>query len=439
MILSDIIPSHTVAQWILDHIHKMLDVIGLEKDKITEEFIYAGIIVGVAFFLGWAVSNLVRLGVRKILSTRNKDLVEKLVSRKVLTNCCRIIPPLVILALLPFAFTGTSLLNTVIIKILLIYTTLVICNAVCSVTSFIWLRFDETRNTKNLPLKGILDTVIGILWVIAIIISVSILVNKSPVALLTGLGAFAAVLMLVFKDSILGLVAGLQLSQNDSLRVGDWIVVPSTLANGIVTDVSLAVVKVRNWDNTIITLPPYTLISGSFQNWRGMQDSGCRQIARTVVLDIYSVKSVDEEWADSMVRKLPILKPFVNKTRSAGGTPSHDPGLATVNGTIDTNLGLFRAYMCEWLIANPCISNDNQILVRLMAPGEYGIPLQIWCFTTTTKWTEYEAIQSAIFEHIIVTAPLFGLNIYNETSGTDSLSVSLTPPSESGAARQAPM
>lgn len=425
MIFADLIPSHKVAQWLLSHIHRLLDSIGLEKEQLTEEIIYAAIIVGIALAIGWIASNLVRAGVRRFLSLRDKKLAEELVNKRVLIHCCRVIPPLVILALLPFAFTGKSILNTIVLRGLLVYTTLVLCQAICSVTSFIWLRFDEKRNTKNLPLKGILDTIIGILWVIAIIISVAIIVDKSPVALLTGLGAFAAVLMLVFKDSILGLVAGLQLSQNDSLRVGDWIVVPSTIANGIVTDVSLTVVKVQNWDNTIVTIPPYSLISGSFQNWRGMQASGCRQIARTVKFDVYSVVNIDSSRVDELTAKFPILKPFVDKIRANGGKPEYDPGLATVNGTIDTNLGLFRAYMCEWLLANPNISNDSQILVRLMVPDEYGVPLQIWCFTATTKWTQYEAIQSELFEHIMVTAPVFGLNIYNYTSGTDSLTVNL--------------
>ena len=238
----------------------------------------------------------------------------------------------------------------------------------------------------------------------------------------SGLGAFAAVLMLVFKDSILGLVAGLQLSQNDMLRVGDWIVVPSTIANGIVIDVSLTAVKVQNWDNTIVTLPPYTLISGSFQNWRGMSDSGVRQIARSILIDIYSVTQTTPDFIKKMVTQFPQLKAYVDKVQTAGH-PIFDPGLATVNGTVDTNLGLYRAYLCEWLLGHPSISSSRQILVRLMAPTDNGIPLQIWCFTSTTAWTAYEAIQSALFEHIAVTAPVFGLQIYNDTSGADVLTI----------------
>ncbi|MDE6685078.1 MAG: mechanosensitive ion channel family protein, partial [Duncaniella sp.] len=349
--------------------------------------------------MGSLISYGVRMLIRKIVKVRSPQLAADIEQKNVLTHCCRIIPPLVILALLPFAFTGKSLINTIVLRGLLVYTTIVICMAICSVMSFVWLRFDKERNTKNLPIRGILDTLIGIVWVISIIICVAIIVDKSPVALLTGLGAFAAVLMLVFKDSILGLVAGLQLSQNDMLHVGDWIVVPSTIANGIVIDVSLTAVKVQNWDNTIVTLPPYTLVSGSFQNWRGMSDSGVRQIARAVIVDIYSVTKTTPEFVDKMVAQFPELKSYVSKLRSSEH-PIFDPGLATVNGTIDTNLGLYRAYLCEWLLEHPSISSDNQILVRLMEPNSYGIPLQIWCFTSTNAWTAYEAIQSALFEHI---------------------------------------
>lgn len=437
MITVDIIPSHTLAQWLLTNIHHLLDIIGLSKDKNTEEVLYVAIIILCAMGIGWVLSNGIRLIIRKIIMVRRPDLGQALVQRHVLSRCAAIIPPLVVLALIPFAFIGTSTLSSVIMRAVLVYTTIIVCMALCTVAGFIWDSFEKKRNSRNLPLRGILDTIIGILWVLAAIVSVSIIVGKSPAALLTGLGAFAAVLMLVFKDSILGLVAGLQLSQNDMLHVGDWIVVPSTPANGIVTDVSLTTIKVQNWDNTIITLPPYTLVSSSFQNYRGMTDSGVRQIARSVIIDTYSVKPISETDVDSLATQFPIIKGYVDKIRQSGNV--FDPGLATVNGTIDTNLGLFRAYLCEWLLAHPSISSKDQILVRLMAPNEYGTPLQIWCFTSTNKWTAYEAIQSALFEHITVTAPLFGLNLYVYTSGQDALTVNLQKGSDSPASlSQAP-
>lgn len=422
--LTSIIPTHKVAQWLLVHIHRLLDYVGLEKDQGAEDIIYIAIIVAVALALGWLARKLTLYATKKIMLLRNNDLAQDLMQHHVLMKCSHIIPPLVLLALLPFAFTTDSLFKDIVFKALLIYTVIVICMAACRVVHFTWMRFDKKRNTKNLPLKGIMGTVVGVLWVIAVIICVSILVDKSPVALLTGLGAFAAVLMLVFKDSILGLVAGLQLSENDMLHVGDWIVVPSTIANGIVIDVNLTSVKVQNFDNTIITLPPYSLISSSFQNWRGMVDSGCRQIARSVIFDSDTIVPTTPEMIADICTKFPIIKAYVNKVQTEG-KPIYDPGLTVVNGSLETNLGLFRAYMCQWLINNPAISNDQQILVRVMVPTGEGIPLQLWCYTATTKWTAYEAIQSSVFEHIIAVAPIFGLRLYNNPSGTDVTQIQL--------------
>lgn len=426
MLLSALIPSNRVAQWLLVHIHHLLDAVGLEKNQTIEEVIYAAIIVCIALFIGWAIRNIVLYGVRKFMLMRHSTVGKELIDHKVLSRCSHIIPPLVLLALLPFAFTSETALRVIVLRGLLIYTVVVVCRAICTVTKFIWLRFDETRNSKNLPLGGILDTAVGIIWFIAVIICVSIVVNKSPVNLLTGLGAFAAVLMLVFKDSILGLVAGLQLSQNDMLRVGDWIVVPSTIANGIVIDVNLTAVKVQNWDNTIVTLPPYTLVSTSFQNWRGMTESGCRQIARAVIIDSDTIVPATKEMISEITGKYPIIKAYIDKIDSLGHN-DYNPGLAVVNGSNQTNLGLFRAYMCQWLLNNPAIRSDEQILVRLMPPTGEGIPLQIWCFTATTNFTAYEAIQSAVFEHVAVTAIDFGLRLFNDPSGTDVTTVTLTP------------
>ena len=221
------------------------------------------------------------------------------------------------------------------------------------------------------------------------------------------------------------------------LRVGDWIVVPSTIANGIVIDVNLTAVKVQNWDNTIVTLPPYTLVSTSFQNWRGMTESGCRQIARSVIIDSDTIVPATKEMISEITGKYTIIKAKKDKIDSLGHN-DYSPGLAVVNGTNQTNLGLFRAYMCQWLLNNPAIRSDEQILVRLMPPTGEGIPLQIWCFTATTNFTAYEAIQSAVFEHVAITAIDFGLRLFNDPSGTDVTTVTLTPPASAQTNNPAP-
>lgn len=422
----DLIPSHTVATWLLNHIRRFLDWIGLEKDKTIEEIIYVMIIVGAAILLGWCVRRLILLGARKFVKMRNSAGARLLLQQRVLTKCSHIIPPLVILALLPFAFDSTSKLLTFFEKGLYIYTLIVAAIGINAVLGFFWTRFDQRENTRNLPLKGILNLVVGIVWGIVVIIAISIIINKSPGMFLAGLGALSAALMLVFKDTILGFVAGIQLSENDMLHVGDWIVVPTTIANGIVVDVSLTAVKVRNWDNTIVSLPPYTLISTSFQNWRGMSQSGWRQICRSILFDTYYVNRCDDALLQKVIKLHPEMQSFIEDEQKRG-KPNYDPGLATVNGTIETNLGLFRAYMCKYLLNHPLIGNNQQILVRVMEPTGQGIPLQLWCFTTTA-WTAYEAVQSEIFEHIAAVCEDFDLEIFNYPSGTDTEIIQMKNP-----------
>ncbi len=235
------------------------------------------------------------------------------------------------------------------------------------------------------------------------------LVDKSPATLLAGLGVFASALMLVFKDSILGFVAGIQMSQNDMIHVGDWIVVPSTPANGIVLDMTLSTVKVQNFDNTIVTIPPYTLISGSFQNYRGMVQSGARRIMQELIIDISTISAITSDQVDAIVAKRPLLKDFVANLRKNNATEQNDGGMVALNGSIETNLGLFRAYTALYVYNNPNITHDQQILVNTQKPDLSGYRLQVYCFTNTTDWDKFESIQSAVLEHLAAAVADFGL------------------------------
>lgn len=413
-----LIPSHDIAQWLLGIVRTICDAIGLRNDPQIQQIAY--VIIVSAF--GLLIAYLIRKGIifiaSKLIQIKKTDFGTELLNRHVITKCSHIIPPLVILALLPFAFDQTSPLLRFVRSLVQIYLTIMFGVGFDSVIDFIWYNFDRHANKENHPLKGVKNVAKGIVWIIITIICLSIIINKSPMALLGGLGAFAAALMLIFKDSILGFVAGIQLSSNDMLRVGDWIVVPSTIANGVVIDVSLTVVKVQNWDNTIVMIPPYSLISASFQNWRGMSDSGVRQIDRSVLIDNTSIVAIDDAFVSSMVAKYPLLKEFVDQRRAdikEGTTMVFNGGTAPVNGTLDTNLGLYRAYLCRYLLNHPAISNDNNIIVRLMTPDANGTPLDIYCFTNTTDWLAYEAIRSQVFEHLAASAADFGLRIYNAT------------------------
>lgn len=418
MIVDAIIPSHSLAVETMHIIKKSLGYVDLGNDTLLAQVIYVAVIMAFALVLGWGLRVIILYVARKIVSMRKSDIARGLIKQKVLLHCSHIVPPLVMLALIPVAFNRTSLLLKVIETALQIYTTITMAIAVNAVLTFIWIRYNDRENTRNLPIKGILNTGKGIVWIICTIIAASILMDKSPAVLLTGLGAFAAALMLIFKDSILGFVAGIQLSQNEMVHVGDWIVVPSTPANGVVMDISLTTVKVRNFDNTIVTLPPYTLVSSSFQNWRGMSDSGARRIMRAITIETQSVHTLTPDQANAIAVKLPLLTDFVNNADSH--KPVFDPGLSVVNGTTATNLGLMRAYICRYILTHPAFDHTQQVLVRLLDPTSTGIPLQVYCFTATTAWTAYEAIQSALFEHITVVAPIFGLVIFNYQSNTDN-------------------
>ena len=314
---TSLVPSHSLALWIMRMIRRMLDFFGLTHNDTIEEIIYTAIVLGVALLIGMIVRTVIVFAARKMVKLRHSQASKLLLSQRVLKKCSHIIPPLVFLALIPFAFSSDGKTLGWILRIVGVYTLVTFAIAICAVLEYAWIRFDERENTENHPLKGILNVCRGLVWIIIVILSVSVLIDKSPLSLLAGLGAFAAALMLIFKDSILGFVAGIQLSQNDMLRVGDWITVPSTNANGIVMDVTLTVVKVQNFDNTMVMLPPYTLVSTSFQNWRNMFEVGFRMIDHNIFIDRSSVVLTTQEQIASLRAKFPLLDEFIAHQEAA--------------------------------------------------------------------------------------------------------------------------
>ena len=423
--MEKIIPSHLIGTWLLGIIHKVLDFFGLEHSKGIEEWTYIIVILAISLGIGWCIKEIFILGLRKLVSMRHNPIGEDLLKRRVISRCSHFIPPLVFLAFIPIAFNSGNRLLAIIERIAGAYTVVAFGIGLAAIGSFIFYTYNKRENSKNLPIKGILNISLGVIWIVITIIAISILVDKSPAYLLTGLGAFAAALMLIFKDSILGFVAGIQMSQNDMLHVGGWIVVPGTPANGIVLDVTLSAVKVQNFDNTFVTVPPYTLVSTSFQNYRGMQASGARRFTRTLVVDTPSVVKLSDEILDKALAAHPEIKPFVTNLQSTHKEIEADKGIRPLNGSIETNLGLFRAYCAYYLLNSPWVNPSMQVLVRILEPTIYGIPLDIYAFAITTHWNSYEAIQSAIMEHFAVCAPDFGLDIY--TAGSMTVEQAGTP------------
>ena len=253
--------------------------------------------------------------------------------------------------------------------------------------------YSRSGKDKQHPMKGLVQAIQIVMFFIGTIITVGILIDKSPAALLTGLGASAAVLMLVFKDSILGFVAGVQLSRNNMIRIGDWIQMPDGSANGTVEEITLNTVKVRNWDNTITTIPPYTLVSTPFKNWRGMQESGGRRVDKMIYLDITTIKICTPDMVNNIRKDIPLMKDL---------KPSDMP----------TNSQLFRIYIEKYLRSHPVVAQDLDLIIAQRQPGQFGIPIEVYFFLTDKVWDRYEKIQSDIFDHLIAAASDFGLKLY---------------------------
>ncbi|EMS79678.1 MULTISPECIES: mechanosensitive ion channel family protein [Desulfotignum] len=279
----------------------------------------------------------------------------------------------------------------------------------------------QNRSLRELPLRGIFQSIKLITAIMAMVFVASTIIGKSPVILFSGLGAMTAVLMLIFKDPIMGLVGGIQLSANRMLSVGDWLEMPKYGANGDVIDVTLTSVKVQNWDKTITTIPTYALISDSFKNWRGMQESGGRRIMRNIHIDATSVYFLSEEQI-ACLGKASLLTEYMDKRLeeiNRHNTAQELDMTCPINGRRLTNLGTFRAYLDQYLRNHPGIHQGMTMMVRQLEPGADGVPIQIYAFANTTAWVEYEGIQSDIFDHVLAVVPQFGLRLHQTPTGHD--------------------
>lgn len=418
--------SYAVARMIMSAVSWVLSLVGLEDNNFIFTALYATLVFLFAVAIG-QVAKWVILGIVNHLSKVVKyDIYLRLRDSHFFSKASRIVVPIVFLIFIQFTLTtSNSTLATWLTRLTWIYIVYIVAATLSTLAMVVWSHVDARENKKKLPLRGLVQLIKGIIWILCIIVVVAIIVDKSPASLLAGLGAFAAVLMLVFKDSILGVVAGVQLSENDSLHVGDWIKVPGTDANGNVIEVTLTTVKVQNFDKTVTTLPPYSLISGSFTNYRPMQDSHTRRICRSYMIDCDSVLPTDDTMLAEYA-KIPLLKEWIEKKiaqREAGKVENVNNPEGLVDGSIETNLGVYRAYLKLYLDAHPHVSHNpqDQCFISALAQTANGIPLQIYCFTNTSAWLPYESIQSAIFEHFAIMMGRFHLYTYENASGRDEI------------------
>lgn len=260
-----------------------------------------------------------------------------------------------------------------------------------------------------------------ILYVIAVILGLSIILSKSPLYFLGAFGAMTAVILLIFKDTILGLVASIQISANDMVRIGDWVEMPKYNADGDVTAINLNTVKVSNWDKTITTIPTYYFITESFKNWRGMQMSGGRRIKRTIQISIDSIQFVDADMRERF-KRIDLIRESIIKRQEEIEKHNKDHEVNTdvlINGRRMTNIGVFRMYIEKYLQTHPRINQEMTLLTRQLTPNEQGFPIEIYCFTNTTKWAEYENAQSDIFDHLVAAVSYFDLILFQSPTGKD--------------------
>lgn len=312
-------------------------------------------------------------------------------------------------------FDNLHAFNTVVLNLLLVIVVTLLISAVIDFIQSLW---DRTLLSEKFSAKGLIQAAKLLLYSFGAIFFLSILIGKSPLYFLSGIGALTAVLLLVFKDPLMGLIAGIQVSTNDLIRIGDWIEMPSHDANGTVKDISLTTLKVENWNQTISSIPMQSLITSSYKNWRNMSGSGGRRIKRSIIIDTNSLDFLD----DNLSRKLesiPLIKDYIKeKLKEIENYNSGDLKKLKIQRRL-TNIGIFRKYCLEYLKSNPQINSDMTLIVRQLEPTEIGIPLEIWTYSNTTDWIDYEGIQSDVFDHLFSILKTFNLRAYQRPNGRD--------------------
>lgn len=372
--------------------------------SLTHKLIVIAAILLVIFIADRICKKLIIPAVRKITARTESVWDDYLLSEDVLKNVCRMVPPIVIYVLIPLAFHNDPELLEFIHKMCWIYITVVCILLICTVISSLYAITSEHEKLKNHSLKGFYQMIKLVVVCIGAIIIVSTLIDKNPIAILTGLGAGTAILMLVFQDTIKGLVAGIQLMANDMLRPGDWITVSKYGADGDVMEVTLTTVKVLNWDKTITTVPTYALVNDSFQNWRGMFDIGGRRIKRSINIDMDTVRFCTAQEMESFRKEL-WMEGF------------------EATGDEVVNLHIFRHYMEYYLRHHPKVNQNLIMTVRQLQPTSQGMPIELYFFSANTAWLKYEELQGEVFDHVLAKLHTFGLKVFQEPTGGDLRSI----------------
>ncbi len=379
------------------------------------------LLLAAAWLSNWVTKRLLVRGALHLLRATPLGREIDLPRHGVIRRLAHVVPALVLAAGFAVIPDLPAVVVTVVHNLSSAFIVLTVALAISGALDVANLFYQRRPDAAAKPIKGYVQVFKIVMFTVAVILMIATLIDRSPLILLSGLGAMAAVLMLVFKDTLLSLVASVQIASNDMVRVGDWIEMPQLNADGDVIDIALHTVKVQNWDKTIPTIPTMRLITDSFRNWRGMSEAGGRRIQRSLFIDQNSVRFFSTEESDRLDR-FALLKDYL--ATKAGELKDWNARLEAqgrdpVNARRLTNVGTFRAYVECYLRSHPDIHQDMTLMVRQNAPGPDGLPLEIYCFTNTTKWGEYEAIQSDIFDHLLAIIAEFGLRIYQHPGGAD--------------------
>ena len=374
-----------------------------------------------AVIIDLIVKQILVRSVRAVARRSSATWDDALVKHNVFGRLVQVVPALIVSVGVPFVPGLPEGGSQLIRNIAMGYTVLMMTLALTAVLSAANAIYAASPAGKERSLKGFVQLVQIVVWMLGGVLIVATILDRSPLLLLSGFGAMTAILLLVFKDTILSLVASVQLTAQDMVRVGDWIEMPQFGADGDVVDVQLHAVKVQNWDKTITTIPTHRLITDSFKNWRGMSQSGGRRIKRCIFLDVSSIRFQTRDEVDHFTR-FALLKDYIKDKEQE--LTDYNAGLETevdaeVNRRRLTNVGTFRAYAYNYLKNHPKIHAGMTLIVRQLAAGPEGLPLEIYCFTNTTEWATYEDIQSDIFDHLLAIVPEFGLRLYQKPAGSD--------------------
>ena len=404
-----------VRDWIINQ--------GMElpsADILARGLVFISIIL-LSIITYWIAKHFILKGLTTIINRTTTEWDDMILRKKVFNRLAHLAPALVLYMFSAVPFAGYHGITSVIQGIVLIFMIIIILLALDAFLNAALAIYNTYEVSNRIPIKGFIQVFKIIIYFTSIIFILSILVNKTPFYLFSGLGALTAVLMFIFKDSILGFVAGIQLSANQMVSKNDWISMPKYRADGEIIEIALTTVKVQNWDKTITTIPTYALITESFKNWRGMSDSGGRRIMRSISIDMNTIQFCTEEMLGRF-SKIQYITTYIEKKKkelSEMNKLEHVDDSSLVNGRRMTNIGTFRAYVEAYLSNNPKINMEMTFLVRQLAPTEHGLPIEIYVFSRDQEWAKYENIQSNIFDHILAVVPEFDLRVFQDPTGLD--------------------